>query len=98
MEKSFGILEDKKHLGGAPFNVNFHLNKLGTTSYMISKIGNDELGESIIKEIEGNKISTKYIQKSKSHKTGIVMVKIIDNEPNYEIVMPVSYDFIKENE
>ena len=41
------VLPDGPMPGGAPLNVAYHLNKLGLSTSIISKIGNDEKGLSV---------------------------------------------------
>ncbi|MCB0732029.1 MAG: carbohydrate kinase, partial [Ignavibacteriae bacterium] len=59
-------------LGGAPFNVACHLKMLGHNVKMLSKVGNDTLGEQAIIRAELKGIPLDYIQIDKKYKTGIV--------------------------
>lgn len=81
-------------LGGAPFNVAWHLQALGDQPMLISRVGDDSLGEKIINAMQDWQIDTSNIQLDNQHPTGRVNVNIVDNEPNYDIIKDCAYDFI----
>jgi len=85
-------------LGGAPFNVACHLKMLNENVVMLSKVGNDVLGEQAVKRVVEKKLTKDFIQLDKKHQTGIVDVSL-DSRGNakYEIVKPVAWDFINSN-
>jgi len=85
----------EQRLGGAPFNLAWHLQALGDQPCLISRVGKDDLGEKIIREMTTWGMDTSGLQKDDKHATGQVSVKIIDNEPNYNIVPDCAYDFIE---
>jgi fructokinase len=85
-----------KRAGGAPFNVAYHLNKMGVNTYMISSVGDDELGHELIHKITAWDISKEGIQVTNEHPTSQVIAVIDENnEAHYEIVENVAWDFIK---
>ncbi len=86
--------DGKAVLGGAPFNVAWHLQAFGLSPLMVSRIGNDELGKSVRESMEKWGMDTTGLQTDTLHPTGTVRVSIEDGEPAYEIVGPVAYDFI----
>ncbi|MBF6058953.1 carbohydrate kinase family protein [Thiomicrorhabdus heinhorstiae] len=81
-------------LGGAPFNICWHLQAFGDKPVFISRVGEDSLGAAIIKKAADWGIATENIQIDQSHPTGRVEVALIDNEPHYEITPDSAYDFI----
>ena len=85
-------------LGGAPFNVACHLKMLNENVVMLSKVGNDVLGNQAIKRILNKNLIKDFIQVDKKHQTGFVDVTL-DNNGNakYEIVEQVAWDFIISN-
>ncbi|WP_319380223.1 PfkB family carbohydrate kinase [Thiomicrorhabdus sp.] len=85
-------------LGGAPFNICWHLQALGDHPVFLSRIGRDSLGEAIRKRAEAWGISTQNIQTDDVHPTGKVEVTLIDKEPHYEITPDSAYDFISGDE
>ena len=85
-----------KRAGGAPFNVAYHLNKMGINAYMISSVGEDTLGHELINKITAWNISTDGIQLSTEHPTSQVIATIDEHhDAHYEIVENVAWDFIK---
>jgi fructokinase len=84
--------------GGAPMNVAFHLQKLGMSSALISKVGNDQWGNDLLSILEQYSLSTQYIQIGADYSTGIVNARSREpNEMDYDIIYPVSWDFISIN-
>ena len=82
--------------GGAPMNVAYHLHRLGIKSNIVSRIGNDKRGRSLLDILEGWGLSTQYIQLDTEHDTSEVQAVMDDNEEvTYEIVYPVAWDFIE---
>lgn len=81
-------------LGGAPFNIAWHLQALGDAPYFISKVGQDVLGEQIIDQASRWGMSTASLQTDAKHPTGQVSITIIDGEPHYDICPNSAYDFI----
>lgn len=84
----------KKVLGGAPFNVAWHLQALGNQPHFISRIADDELGKKILTAMRDWRMNTRHVQIDPTHQTGQVEVSIIDNEPDYTITPNCAYDFI----
>ncbi|MFT7561298.1 MAG: fructokinase [Flavobacteriales bacterium] len=84
-------------IGGAPFNVAWHLQAFGLAPQMITAIGNDTLGEQIINTMEKWGMSTKYVQKNISVPTGTVRIKLKNGEPHYDIRDRCAYDDIQYN-
>ena len=85
-------------LGGAPFNVAWHLQALGDHPQFVSRIGKDALGEHIQNMMVKWGMSSENVQLDLDHPTGQVIVTLIDHEPHYEIASPVAYDFIDKDQ
>ncbi|MGR8978718.1 MAG: carbohydrate kinase family protein [Gammaproteobacteria bacterium] len=81
-------------LGGAPFNVAWHLQALGQSPRFISRIGNDPEGQEIADLMDGWGMSRESLQIDCEHPTGSVRVRISGGEPHYEILPDSAYDFI----
>ena len=86
--------DGKRVLGGAPFNVAWHLQALGQSPRFISRVGNDSLGRAIREAMEAWGLSTSSLQTDSNNPTGTVRVLIEAGEPSYEIVPERAYDFI----
>jgi fructokinase len=81
-------------LGGAPFNVAWHLQAFGQTPIFISRIGDDPPGRAITASMESWGMCLDALQTDCNHPTGKVQVLVNDGEPHYEIVVDCAYDFI----
>lgn len=62
------VLPDGKKPGGAPMNVAYHLNRLGIESHMISRVGDDRLGEELKEFLQKMGLTIDYIQLDDLHK------------------------------
>jgi len=81
-------------LGGAPFNVAWHLHAFGLRPLMISRIGDDELGRKVEHAMLDWGMDCSGMQVDSDHPTGTVEVRFNDGEPDYDIVDGVAYDYI----
>ncbi len=91
------MLPEGKQLGGAPTNFTYHAHQLGLGSAIISSVGNDDLGQEIIRNINDAGIVSFIDIKDRS--TGTVSVKLDKNGvPNYIIHEDVAWDFITPSE
>lgn len=81
-------------LGGAPFNVAWHLQALGNRPCFISRVGDDGLGAKIHRAMFDWDMDMAGLQNDSLHPTGQVAVELIDNEPHYTITPDCAYDFI----
>jgi fructokinase len=86
--------DGNKVLGGAPFNVAWHLQGFGLDPILISRVGNDDFGNEIIDAMKAWNMNITGIQVDEMHPTGRVNIKIQDGEPSYTIQENCAYDFI----
>ncbi|MFT4204603.1 MAG: carbohydrate kinase [Chitinophagaceae bacterium] len=94
-EVLWDIFKDGKRAGGAPFNAVYNMKKMGLDSYMISRVGDDELGGHILQKIKAWGIPVDSLQIDPQYPTGTVIANIGDNnEAQYDIIRPVAWDFI----
>ncbi len=90
------IFPSGSRAGGAPFNVAYNLFKMGTNSKMLSRIGNDELGDRLLNQIKDWGISTDSIQVDTGKATGTVIADFDEHgEAVYDIVQDVAWDYIQ---
>ena len=84
-------LPEGKKLGGAPANFAFHARLLGADTIAVSAIGNDVLGDEILRELDEKGL--KYLLPRVEQETGTVEVTL-DGEgiPTYEIKRGVAWD------
>jgi fructokinase len=83
--------------GGAPFNVAAHLVQLGVSASLISAIGQDPLGDEILKVAEDKGVNTQFVTRARiGLATGTVLVTVDANgNATYELVQPVAWDEIR---
>lgn len=95
-EMLWDMLPSGKQAGGAPMNVAVQLKNLGLNPLMISRVGEDELGEELLAFLQERGLSPNLVQQGKTHLTGIVKANVTDqNEVVYKIVHPVAWDYIQ---
>ena len=95
----FDVYEDRKTMGGAPFNFVYHVIKLTGQGNFISRIGNDNLGEEIRQFFSKKLIPADYLQIDKKHKTGVAKTVLDDRKiPTFTIEENRAYDFIEQND
>lgn len=81
-------------LGGAPFNVAWHLQGFGLSPLMISGVGNDDHGKMVLENMREWGMDTRGIQMDEQHPTGQVTVSLEAGQPSYDIRAEQAYDFI----
>lgn len=86
--------DGREVLGGAPFNVAWHLQAFGQSPLFVSRIGNDEAGRRIHQAMSEWGMGQGGLQVDSEHPTGRVDVTLAGGEPTYDIVADSAYDFI----
>ncbi len=81
-------------LGGAPFNVAWHLQAFAQQPVFISRIGLDQPGDEIRRAMREWGMAGAGLQTDHLHPTGAVAVTLAAGEPHYEILADQAYDFI----
>ena len=82
-------------LGGAPFNVAWHLQAFGMAPLVVSRIGDDDLGAHVESAMTDWSMSVVGLQHDSAHPTGSVDITFVDDEPRYRIVEHRAYDYIE---
>jgi fructokinase len=95
-EVLFDCFAEEARLGGAPFNVAWHLRGFGLDPLFISRIGEDKLGAQVVATMERWGMDTSGLQRDPEHPTGRVQVQLQDGQPRYDIVPHQAYDYIAE--
>jgi fructokinase len=86
-------------LGGAPFNVACHLRAAGMPVAMVSRVGDDRLGDEVVRRASNYGVGVDLIQVDAVLPTGFVSVTLDDSGvPEYEIVEPSAWDAIALND
>ncbi|MFI3155765.1 MAG: carbohydrate kinase [Methylococcaceae bacterium] len=81
-------------LGGAPFNVAWHLQAFNQRPCFISRVGHDATGDKIRQAMLAWGMAVENLACDPDYPTGTVQVTINNGEPGYEILADQAYDFI----
>lgn len=94
-EVLWDVYESSKHIGGAPLNFCAHFKKSGGKSWILTAVGNDQLGKETVCEIEKLGVNTDYIF-TVEKQTGKCLVTLDENSvPTYNLLNDVAYDYIQ---
>lgn len=93
-EVLFDVFPDAEALGGAPFNVAWHLQAFGCSPLFISRVGDDAHGQAIASAMADWGLDTAGLQRDAEAQTGVVRIQLRDGEPTYDIVSDQAYDRI----
>lgn len=94
-EVLWDLLPGGKQLGGAPANLVYHAAGLGARGFIVSRIGQDALGEELTGFLDRQGLSRGWITRDGAHPTGTVSVTLeADGKPRYVIHRDVAWDFI----
>ena len=98
-EAVFDVFPDKEVLGGTSLNVAVQAHQLlapmGGRGVLLSRIGNDDLGQRLQKESRDRNLPLDYIQVDDTHPTGQVLVRFEDGAPRFEIVVDTAWDLLQ---
>lgn len=92
-EALWDVFPEGRKIGGAPANFAYHVAQWGLDSCAVSAIGNDELGDDIVRKFEENGLN--YRLERVDFPTGTVQVTLDENKvPSYNIMEGVAWDNI----
>jgi fructokinase len=99
-EALFDIFPDRHVLGGAPLNVAVHAHQIsqprGGRGVVVSRIGQDPLGDELLAELRRRGMTTEYVQTDPDRPTGTVYVDLsVPSSPSYDIVRGVAWDWLQ---
>ena len=92
-EALWDVFPEGRKIGGAPANFAYHVAQWGLDSCAVSAIGNDELGDDIVRKLDENGLN--YRLERVDFPTGTVQVTLDENKvPSYNIMEGVAWDNI----
>ena len=95
-EVLFDCFEDgNRVLGGAPFNVAWHLQAFGCQPLFISRVGDDPWGRKIRDTMQYWGMTTAGLQKDSAYHTGEVSITLQQGQPKFDILPNRAYDHIQ---
>ncbi len=81
-------------LGGAPFNVAWHLQGFGLTPLFISRVGSDARAEQVLDAMTGWGMDLAGVQRDSTRPTGVVQIQLQGKGHSFDIVPDQAYDHI----
>lgn len=90
------VYENESFIGGAPLNLAAHCSKQGADSFMLSSVGNDDLGKDALEIVKNFNVNIDFVTINEEKETGKCIVTLNENGvPSYNVLTDVSYDYIK---
>ena len=80
-------------LGGAPFNVAWHLHALGLNPLFVSRVGVDSAGDEILAAMRDWGMGLSGVERDPDHPTGRVEIRLEAGQPSYAILSDQAYDY-----
>jgi len=98
-EAVFDVFPDKEVLGGTSLNVAVQahqlLSPMAGRGVLLSRIGNDELGQRLQEEFQKRNLPLDFVQLDEEHPTGQVLVSFEGDAPRFEIVVDTAWDLLQ---
>ncbi len=91
-ELLWDVLPEGKRVGGAPANFAYYASKNGAEAYLVSAIGNDDLGADL--ETAIHEYGIEAILQKNSHPTGTVGVELFEGNPSFSITKNATWDHL----
>lgn len=94
-EVLFDVMPDgRRVLGGAPFNVAWHLQAFGLRPLLITRVGVDDEGDEVVAAMASWGMDRSGVQRDRSAPTGRVEVELDRGEPTFHIVPNQAWDYL----
>jgi fructokinase len=94
-EVLFDVMPDgNRVLGGAPFNVAWHLQAFGLRPLLITRVGADDAGGEVLAAMDSWGLDRAGVQRDEARPTGQVQVDLDDGQPTFHILPDQAYDFL----
>jgi fructokinase len=81
-------------LGGAPFNVAWHLQGFGLSPLLLTRIGQDVDGAAVLERMTDWGMDTRAVQHDATHPTGTVAITLHNDRHSFHIATAQAYDYI----
>lgn len=86
--------DGSKVLGGAPFNVAWHLQGFGISPLLLTCIGDDADGHDVLQQMRSWGMDTRGVQQNRAYPTGAVTITWHGNHHQFHIAPNQAYDHI----
>ena len=87
------IFDDTYKIGGAEFNKAAHAARLGADAFLITAVGDDELGKAALEQIKAFGVNTLYVSQNQLP-TGYCSITLENGQPKYLLAENTAYDMI----
>ncbi len=94
-EALFDLHGDTEQMGGAPLNLAWHAQQLGNAGVLVSRVGQDRLGDAIFAALRERGMAVDHLQSDPDYPTGTIIAETSAGETTYEIVSDVAWDFLQ---
>ncbi|HSM47162.1 MAG TPA: PfkB family carbohydrate kinase [Draconibacterium sp.] len=95
-EVVWDILPNGKVLGGTPSNLVYRCNSFSEQGFLLSRVGDDDLGKEAIEKLKELGISDDNVQSDTEFPTGTVFISFENNyDPRYIVTPDVAFDHIE---
>ena len=93
-EVLWDVFPDGRRPGGAPANFAWHVNQLGAHGLVVSRVGDDRLGDELVGILSERGLDSDHVQRDSEQSTGTVSITTTaDGQPDYTIHEPVAWDW-----
>ena len=90
------IYGNEKFIGGAPANFAAHVQQTGQRGLILSRVGQDELGEALLIQLDKMGLEPASIQVDTSYPTGTVLVTLDQSGvPSFQCTKDVAFDHLQ---
>lgn len=86
--------DGREILGGAPFNVAWHLRGFGLAPRLVTRVGDDDAGRRVTDAMAGWGLDTAWVQTDPERATGRVVVSLEGEEASFDIPAEQAFDRI----
>jgi fructokinase len=98
-EVLWDVFPEGPRFGGAPANVACHAAALGADAFLVSCVGNDELGQQALDSLRRHDVGTECVAVSTQYPTGTVQVELdAAGKPTFTIGQDVAWDHLEWSE
>lgn len=89
------LFPEGKELGGAVANVVQHAHTMGENAVLVSRVGNDPLGQEFFKTWKERKLDASYVTTDDTHPTGTVTItRHASGDASYKPIPEIASDYI----
>lgn len=86
---------DRRLPGGAPANVAFHVQQLGLSATVATRVGTDALGDELCTFLQAQGLTTDLVQRDPLHRTGTVTVECLPTGNRFTFLEESAWDYLE---